>query len=70
MVETVIFPFKQSILFFDHLDNTGENSIEKELMSILVESAIKFDNVDLNKLMAIYLNFIVTQYAKEFSNKL
>ena len=35
-------------------------------MSILVESAIKFDNVDLNKLMAIHLNFIGTQCVKNF----
>ena len=70
VVESLIFPFKQSIYFSDHPDNAGERSTEKELMSVLVESAIKFKNVDLNKLMANYLNFIDTQYAKELLNKL
>ena len=66
VVESLIFFYKQSILFFDHPDNAREISIEKELMSILVESTIKFDNVDLNKLMAIHLNFIGTQCVKNF----
>ena len=70
VVESLIFPFKQSIYFSYHPDNAGERLTEKELMNVLVESAIKFDNMDLNKLMTIYLNFIDTQYAKELLNKL
>ena len=70
VVESLIFPYRQSIYFSHHPDNAGESLTEKELMSILVESAIKFDNMDLNKLMTIYLNFIDTQYAKELLNKL
>ena len=69
VAESLIFPFKQSIYFSYHPDNAGESLTENELMSILVESAIKFDNMDLNKLMTIYLNFIHTQYAKELLNK-
>ena len=64
VVKSLFFPLKQSIYFSDHPENTGKSSIENKLMSILVESAIKFDNVYLNKLMTIYFNFIDTQFAK------
>ena len=70
VVESLIFAFKQSIYFSDHPDNAGESLTEKELMNVLVESVIKFDSVDLNKLMTIYLDFIETQYPKELLNKL
>ena len=70
IVESLLFPFKQSIYFTDHPEDAGKSSTEKELMKVLVNAAIKFQNVDLNKVIKIYLNFVDTPEAQELLIKL
>ena len=65
VVESLLFPFKQSIYFTDHPEDAGKSSTEKELMKVLVNAAIKFQNADLDKVIKIYLNFVDTPEAKD-----
>ena len=65
IVETLLFPFKQSIYISDIPEDAGKGSIEKELMKVLVNAAIKFQNVDLDNAIKIYINFVDTPEAQE-----
>ena len=70
IVESLLFPFKQSIYFTDHPEDAGKSSTEKELMKVLVNAAIKFQNADLNKVIKIYFNSVDTPEAQELLSKL
>ena len=70
IVESLLFPFKQSIYFTDHPEDAGKSSTEKELMKVLVNAAIKFQNADLNKVIKIYFNSVDTSEAQELLSKL
>ena len=70
VIETLLFPFKQSVYFSEHPKNAGKSSTEKDLMKVLVDGAIKFHNVDLNKRLTIYLNFVDTPEAQHLLSKL
>ena len=65
IVESLLFPFKQSIYFSDNPEDAGKSSIEKKLMKVLVNVAIKFQNVDLDNAIKTYLNFVDTSEAQE-----
>ena len=70
VIESLLFPFKQSVYFSEDPKDAGNSSTEKDLMEVMVNEAIKFHNDDLNKRLTIYLNFVDTPEAQQLLSKL
>ena len=63
LVQSLLFPFKQSVYFMDPPDNPGASETEQTLMKAIVKSAIHFQSMELNKVTKSYLKKIGTELA-------
>ena len=63
VVQSLLFPFKQSVYFVDLPVNPGASETEQTLMKVIVKSAIRFQSMELNKVTKSYLKRIGTELA-------
>ena len=63
VVQSLLFPFKQSVYFMDPPVNPGASETEQTLMKAIVKSAIHFQSMELNKVTKSYLKKIGTELA-------
>ena len=63
VVQSLLFPFKQSVYFMDPPVNPGAIETEQTLIKAIVKSAIHFQSMELNKVTKSYLKRIGTELA-------
>ena len=70
VVQSLLFPFKQSVYFMDPPVNPGVSETEQTLMKAIVKSAIRFQSMELNKVTKSYLKKIGTELAFKLNQEL
>ena len=70
IVESLIFPFEQSIYFPEPPNNAGESEQEQSLMRSIVKATADFNSPELTKLTKVYLKYVKTPLAQELLKEL
>ena len=70
IVESLIFPFEQSIYFPEPPNEAGESEQEQSLMRSIVKATADFNSPELTKLTKVYLKYVKTSLAQELLKEL